>query len=348
MELFLGGQPAFTTPADPCSTANIGGGSNPANRKANCIAAVKAAGYAVTDADALNFLNTFSPPSLSLLGARFGNMGLKPEKGESWTAGVVLAPRFVPGLRMSIDYADVKLKDQLSRVSLDQLSAYCYDSTAYPNNQAQFGTNTCDSFARYASGSEPTSTLKFAMKDGWSSTYLNLGQTTIRSVNAVISYRFNLADLFRRDNDLGRISINSNVFRTLESTFSATGLPADNEYYLGAFNPSNNTGASVPRWQSNTTIGYSLKKFSTSVNIGTVSDTIRFSGATPATIENNPYLNRKGYAIYNLFFGYDLTEKLQLRFNVNNVADKRFEDERDGTIYSSAGRTWQFAVNAKF
>lgn len=348
VELFLGGQPAFTTPADPCSTANIGGGSNPANRKANCIAAVKAAGYAVTDADALNFLNTFSPPSLSLLGARFGNMGLKPEKGESWTAGVVLAPRFVPGLRMSIDYADVKLKDQLSRVSLDQLSAYCYDSTAYPNNQAQFGTNTCDSFARYASGSEPTSTLKFAMKDGWSSTYLNLGQTTIRSVNAVISYRFNLADLFRRDNDLGRISINSNVFRTLESTFSATGLPADNEYYLGAFNPSNNTGASVPRWQSNTTIGYSLKKFSTSVNIGTVSDTIRFSGATPATIENNPYLNRKGYAIYNLFFGYDLTEKLQLRFNVNNVADKRFEDERDGTIYSSAGRTWQFAVNAKF
>jgi outer membrane receptor protein involved in Fe transport len=348
VELFLGGQPAFTTPADPCSTANIGGGSNPANRKANCIAAVKAAGYAVTDADALNFLNSYSPPSLSLLGARFGNMGLKPEKGESWTAGVVLAPRFIPGLRMSIDYADIKLKDQLSRVSLDQLSAYCYDSAVYPNNQAQFGTNTCDAFARYTSGAEPTSNLKFAMKDGWSSSYLNLGQSTIRSVNAVVSYRFNLAELVRQDGDLGRISINSNVFRTLESTFSPTGLSSDNQYYLGAFNPSNNTGASVPRWQSNTTIAYSLKKFTTSVNIGTVSDTIRFSGSTPATIENNAYLTRKGYAVYNLYFGYDLTEKLQLRFNVNNVADKRFEDQRDGTIYSTAGRTWQFAINAKF
>lgn len=348
VELFLGGQPAFTTPADPCSTANIGGGSNPANRKANCIAAVKAAGFATTDADALNFLNSFSPPSLSLLGARFGNMGLKPERGESWTAGVVIEPRFVSGLKMSIDYADIALKDQLSRVSLDQLSAYCYDSAVYPNNQAQFGTNTCDSFARYASGTEPTANLKFAMKDGWSSTYLNLGQTTVRSVNAVVSYRKNLADLVGQDGDLGRISINSNVFRILESTFSPTGLPADNEYYLGAFNPSNNTGASVPRWQTNTTIAYSLKKFSTSLNINTVSDTIRFSGSSPATIENNPYLNRKGYAVYNLYFGYDLTEDLQLRFNVNNVADKRFEDQRDGTIFSSAGRTWQFAVNAKF
>ena len=340
VELFLGGQPAFTTPSDPCSTANIGSGLNPAARKANCIAAVKAAGYATNDADALNFLNSFTPPSQSLLGARFGNMGLKPERGESWTAGVVLEPRFISGLKMSVDYADIALKDQLSRVSLDQLSAYCYDSAAYPNNQAQFGTNTCDAFARYASGSEPASTLKFALKDGWSSTYLNLGQTTIRAVNTVISYRKKLADLIGQDGDFGRISISSNLYRILEYTITSTGLPADNEYYVGSIG--------TPRWQTSTTIAYSLKKFSTSVNIGTVSDTIRYNGSTPATIEVNPYLNRKGYAVYNLFFGYDLTEDLQLRFNVNNVADKRFEDQRDGTIYSSAGRTWQFSVNAKF
>ena len=340
VELFLGGQPAFTTPTDPCSTANIGSGLNPANRKANCIAAVKAAGYATTDADALNFLNSFTPPSQSLLGARFGNMGLKPERGQSWTAGVVLEPRFVPGLKMSVDYADIALKDQLSRVSLDQLSAYCYDSAVYPNNEAQFGTNTCDAFARYSSGAEPASTLKFAMKDGWSSTYLNLGQTTIRAVNTVISYRKRLADLFGQDGDWGRISVSSNLYRILEYTITSTGLPANNEYYLGSIG--------TPRWQTNTTIGYSLKKFSTSVNIGTVSDTIRFNGSTPATIEVNPYLDRKGYAVYNLFFGYDVTQALQLRFNVNNVADKRFEDERDGTIYSSAGRTWQISANAKF
>jgi outer membrane receptor protein involved in Fe transport len=340
VELFLGGQPAFTTPSDPCTTANIGSGVNPAARKANCIAAVKAAGYATTDQDASNFLDSFAPPSLSLQGARFGNMGLKPERGESWTVGVVLEPRFIKNLRMSVDYVDIQLKDQLSRVSLDQLAAYCYDSPSYPNNSTQFGTNTCDAFARYSNGTEPSSSTRFALKDGWSSTYLNLAQTNLRAANIVISYRKSLAELLGRDGDWGRVTINSNLYRTFESSFSGTGLPADTEQYLGSIG--------TPRWQTNTTVAYSLKKLTTSLNISTVSDTIRYNGATPATIENNPYLDRKGYAIYNLFVGYALTDKVDLRLNVNNVANKRFEDPRDGTIFSSIGRTYQFAVNAKF
>ncbi|WP_297515512.1 TonB-dependent receptor [uncultured Caulobacter sp.] len=340
VELFLGGQPAFTTPSDPCTTANIGSGVNPAQRKANCIADVKKAGYATTDAEALNFLNSYAPPSQSLLGARFGNMGLKPEYAKSWTAGVVLEPRFIKNFKMSADYVDIRLKQQLSRVSLDQLSAYCYDSAAYPNNSAQFGTNTCDSFARYTNGTEPASTLKFALKDGWSSTYLNLAETDLRAVNIVASYRVKVAEMFGRDSDWGRISVSSNLYRILESTFSSTGLPADNEYYLGSIG--------TPRWQTATTVAYSLKKFTTSLNINTVSNTIRFNGATPATIEVNPFLQQKGYATYNLFFGYDVTDKIEARVNVNNVTNKRFVDPRDGTIYSSAGRTWQFSVNAKF
>ena len=340
VELFLGGQPAFTTPADPCTVANIGSGVNPTARKANCIAAVKAAGYATTDADAANFLNSYTPAAVSLQGARFGNMGLKPERGESWTVGVVLEPRFLKNFRMSADYIDIKLKDQLSRVSVDQLAAYCYDSASYPDNIAQFGTNTCAAFARYTVGTEPASNLRFAMKDGWSSTYLNLAQTGLRAVNAVVTYRQNIAELFGHDGDWGRVSVNSNIYRIIESSFSGTGNPADIEQYVGSIG--------TPRWQTNTTVAYSLKKVTTSLNVGTVSDTIRFNGATPATIEQNAYLGRKGYAIYNLFLAYALTDKIDLRFNVNNVADKRFEDERDGTIYSTTGRTWQFAVNAKF
>ena len=340
VELFLGGQPAFTTPADPCTVANIGSGVNPTARRANCIAAVKAAGYATTDTEAANFLNSYTPSAVSLQGARFGNMGLKPERGESWTVGVVLEPRFIEGLRASVDYVDIDLKDQLSRVSVDQLAAYCYDSASYPDNVAQFGTNTCAAFARYTVGTEPASNLRFALKDGWSSTYLNLAQTGLRAANIVINYRKSVAELFGSQSDWGRISINSNLYRILESSFSGTGNPADTEQYLGSIG--------TPRWQSNTTFAYSLKKVTTSLNVGTVSDTIRFNGATPATIEQNAYLQRKGYAIYNLFLSYGLTDKINLRFNVNNVADKRFEDERDGTIYSTTGRTFQFAVNAKF
>jgi outer membrane receptor protein involved in Fe transport len=142
------------------------------------------------------------------------------------------------------------------------------------------------------------------------------------------------------DSDIGRISVSSNLYRQLEYSFSGTGQKSDTECYLGAND--------YPRWQTNTTIAYSLKKVTTSLNISTVSDTVRYSGATPATVENNVVLARKGYAIYNLYLGYDLTDDLQLRFNVNNVADKRYVDQRDGSLYSSIGRTFQFAVNAKF
>lgn len=340
VELFLGGQASFTTMADPCAVGNINSGLNPATRRANCVAAVRAAGYAATNAEAETFLSTFNPGTPSVLGARFGNMELKPERGESWTAGVVLAPRFIPELRMSFDYIDIKLKDQLTRVSAEQLLTYCYDSTSYPDNSAQFGLNTCGTVPRYTSGTEPNTARAFSVNDGWQSTYLNLAQTNLRAANIVVTYRKPLAELFGSSGDWGRISLNSNLYRIYESSFSGTGLPGNTEQYLGRIG--------TPKWQSNTTIGYTRKKISTSLNINTVSDTIRYNGAVPATVEQNAYLNRKGYAVYNLFVGYDLTDEIDLRFNVNNLTDKRWEEEAVGTIYSSVGRTYQISVNARF
>lgn len=340
VELFLGGQASFTTMSDPCAVGNINSGLNPATRKANCIAAVRAAGYASTNAEAETFLSTFNPGTPSVLGARFGNMELKPERGESWTAGVVLEPRFVPNLRMSFDYIDIQLKDQLTRVSAEQLLTYCYDSASYPDNNAQFGLNTCSSVPRYTSGTEPNASRAFSVNDGWQSTYLNLAQTNLRAANLVVLYRFDLAELFRSSGDWGRVSVNSNLYRIYESSFSGTGLPGDTEQYLGSIG--------TPKWQSNTTIGYSLKRLSTSLNFSTISDTIRFNGAVPATIEQNAYLDRKGYELYNLYVGYELTDAVDLRFNVNNVSNKRWEEEAVGAIVSTVGRTFQLSVNARF
>ncbi|MDY7814022.1 TonB-dependent receptor, partial [Burkholderia pseudomallei] len=39
VELFLGGQPVFTTPTDYCSPANIDSGAVPGTRRANCVKA---------------------------------------------------------------------------------------------------------------------------------------------------------------------------------------------------------------------------------------------------------------------------------------------------------------------
>jgi CheY-like chemotaxis protein len=245
--------------SDPCAVGNINSGLNPATRKANCIAAVRAAGYASTNAEAETFLSTFSPGTPSVLGARFGNDELKPERGESWTAGVVLEPRYVPNLRMSFDYIDIQLKDQLTRVSAEQLLTYCYDSASYPDNSGQFGLNTCGSVPRYTSGTEPNPSRAFSVNDGWQSTYLNLAQTNLRAANIVVVYRKKLAELFGSSSDWGSVSVNSNLYRVYESSFSPTGLAGDTEQYLGSIVISGKTTDVVD-------VGYMLKDLASEIS----------------------------------------------------------------------------------
>ncbi|BEV10840.1 TonB-dependent receptor [Asticcacaulis sp. DW145] len=342
VELFLGGQPAFTTPTDPCTLTNINSSSNPTTRKANCVADLIKYGYATNETEANGFLNTYAPASLSLLGARFGNSGLRPETAKSWTAGFILAPRWVKNLRISADYVDIQVQDMLTRVSLTDLANFCYDSPSYPDNSAAYGTNTCGSFVRYNKLSDPApnTSLDFTIKDGWQSTYLNLAKQNVRSVNIVVQYRFDIADTFGLKGNWGRLSLNSNAYRTLEYSYTPSGQAADLQDYVG--------GWDYPEWQTNSTIGYSRDKFSTSLNINTVSSTVYKNGGVDYTIEAFPYLNRDAYAIYNLFLGYDITDKAEVRLNVNNVANTRFVDERVGSIYSSIGRTFQVSLFAKF
>ena len=65
VELFLGGQPVFTTPTDFCSPANLTGAA-PAVRRTNCRAAVIASGLAADPVTADAFLASFTPAGVGL------------------------------------------------------------------------------------------------------------------------------------------------------------------------------------------------------------------------------------------------------------------------------------------
>ena len=51
------------------------------------------------------------PGPLTVLGG--GNPNLRPEKSSSFSAGVVLTPRFVPGLRVSVDLTSIRKSDEV-------------------------------------------------------------------------------------------------------------------------------------------------------------------------------------------------------------------------------------------
>lgn len=55
-----------------------------------------------------------------------GNPDLRPEKADTWTAGVVLRPEFVPGLTVSLDYFDITVNGALNTLPFDQIVSGCY------------------------------------------------------------------------------------------------------------------------------------------------------------------------------------------------------------------------------
>ena len=55
-----------------------------------------------------------------------GNLDLQPETSDTYSYGVIIQPRFVPHLAMSIDYFDIKIDDTISIVGADTTLNACY------------------------------------------------------------------------------------------------------------------------------------------------------------------------------------------------------------------------------
>lgn len=95
---------------------------------------------AVTSRDirAPNLSELFAPPvvvnatviangtNITVLGQTVGNANLKPEIARNTTVGIVLSqPEFLPGFSASIDYYDIRIRDQISTLTAQQEVDLC-------------------------------------------------------------------------------------------------------------------------------------------------------------------------------------------------------------------------------
>jgi len=60
---------------------------------------------------------------------RGGNPDLKPEVADTWTAGIVLQPDFgfLDGLRFSVDYYDIKIRDAIGVIGAQTIANRCFE-----------------------------------------------------------------------------------------------------------------------------------------------------------------------------------------------------------------------------
>ena len=76
---------------------------------------VPAAQYGTVDANPANQYN-------ALFG---GNVNLTPEKADTYTLGVVVQPRWVPGLAFTVDYFNIKVKNLIAALPFNGVLASC-------------------------------------------------------------------------------------------------------------------------------------------------------------------------------------------------------------------------------
>jgi outer membrane receptor protein involved in Fe transport len=124
---------------DPCSPARLGTGSQ--TREANCRAEL---GDLINNADFIG--QTSGTYSLEILSG--SNPALKQETSDSYTIGAVIEPRFAPGLSLTVDYYNIKVKDVIVAPTSQQIVNSCYD---LPDLNNQF----CALFTRNGAGTGP-------------------------------------------------------------------------------------------------------------------------------------------------------------------------------------------------
>jgi iron complex outermembrane receptor protein len=232
-----------------------------------------------------------------------GNFALKPEKADTYTAGLVLTPRMVRNFTLSVDYFHIKVKDYISSVdpslAISQCVAggdpfYCGLFTRDPRSGAIFGT------------------------DGYivSTTY-NTGSLTTSGVDITADYTFGIGAL-------GKLNLNLVGTRLIEQaaeplaglgSYDCKGLYG---YTCGQPNPTWRH-AMRATWQMPQGASVSVSwRHTESVKLSSLSDN-DFLGENPKNDINSKI---PAYNYIDLAGTVAVGQGLQLRAGINNMFDK--------------------------
>jgi iron complex outermembrane receptor protein len=295
-ELFDPRLPIFVSAtADPCDRVNVATGS--AEREANCIAALQAAGVPLSSiVGPGNVYNWFNPLTGRFAGTSGGNPNLEVETAETYTVGLVFTPSFIEGLSLTLDYWDVSIDDAISAVGANDILRGCFDSASYPN------VPFCAQFERRPDGglrTLDTGTLNFA-------------QIEATGVDFSLGYRFSVG----------------------ENKFGARLVGSRQEKLNRFFNPLDLTDIDpevgeirLPEWSGNLNLSWDRGPFGFGVQVSyqdkqavaEIEDVLGLYG-------NNPLYGDAGFFdetyIVDLNARYEINEAMSVYGGVNNVTDE--------------------------
>jgi outer membrane receptor protein involved in Fe transport len=288
-ELFAPPQAAFFRPFDPCDQAEIdalvaNGDANVQNRIANCRADGIPEGFA-------------DPLSARFAGTIAGNPDLREETADTYTVGLVLQPRFIPGLAITADYYNIQIDDAISTVAAQDVVDNCYDSSTFPND-------FCNSFTR----NRDTNSAQFLGFTSLNLTTINFVRIETAGVDASISYNTSIGE-----HRLG-VSATASWVDKIDFFFDPTDLTRiDPE--LGELQR--------PEWSGRATASYGYGDFNFDYTVSYLGE-MALRGVEVETIDAQfgPAGMTGETWMHNISASYDFTDMgLQVFGGINNLSD---------------------------
>lgn len=324
-ELFSPVSNTFVTVPDLCSTANINAGPVPATRARNCAAFLARFPTATPLAAAV----------ATVPGRSGGNANLLNEEANSYTLGVILRPRFIPGLSVAVDYLDVKISQPIANLTVAQIASGCFDNEVFDANDPANGNSFCSFIRRDGAGQVPADPANPAVVAG----FVNGQKITFSGIQGVVDYETSLDGIGLP----GKFEAGADVFYVRRRVVDITGVaPARSDGIVGD-----------PEWQGQLRLRYTHNGFGISTNINYTGEQLisRFNrGPSPN--------DTREFDEYNDFVTVDgsifvtTEDKFRLTFSVTNITNRigqnYFGFIVPGSINDPFGRRFAVSVRKLF
>lgn len=309
---------------DPCDVNYSTNGPNSgANRQANC----RSIGL-----DPTTFENSAARSgNLAILSG--GNANLKQETSDSYTYGVVLQPRFLPGFSLTVDYYDIKVKSVISSISAQQTVDSCFDSSDLNNQYCQLIN------PRQANGFFSNPALLVSS--------VNFSALRAKGIDLDANYQYRID----ADNSLSLRFIGNYVANRSDFPYLDTpDLPERLRGELG--DPIYQFNASADLKLSGLTLGYQLRY----IGKQSVTDWEATHDSKQGPAYDPDYSDPSFYPsvwYHDIRVGFSVNEKFNLYAGVDNLFDKLpplglLGTSDGGSIFPNTGRFLYAGVKANF
>ncbi len=182
-----------------------------------------------------------------------GNPGLQPETTDSYTAGIVLTPRFIKGLNITVDYYQLNQSNLI--LPGDSVSQLIVDQNYATSNKALFTPGVANAFND--PGAAFASAIRRDPADGTIQSVdersINAAKRLVEGIDVTAYYELDTMDMFKKDLGKFNFTLAYNHFLRFKAQTLA-GQPYDD--FNGNFNDSGLTPGSIPFNKGLTSVEY--------------------------------------------------------------------------------------------